>query len=91
MKWDLKKGETEFKELKEKYDKKKAKWKRYKTCLNQAKSGLGSLHEQLEETQAEVGKWGSLWNLASKSEMRNGAETRNQDLTQLLKDTQLKY
>lgn len=60
--------------------------------MNQEDSGLGSLHEQLEEAQIEAGKWGSLWNLATKekSESRKGFEARIQDLTQLLKETQLR-
>lgn len=55
--------------------------------MNQADSGLGSLHEQLEEAQIEAGRWGKLWNLAmkEKSELRKGLEGRIQELTQLLK------
>lgn len=88
LKWDLQQQETKFNALKEKYGQKKDKTKRIKTCLNQADSGLGSLHEQLEEAQIEADRWGKLWNQAmkEKSELRKGLEGRIQELTQLSKN-----
>lgn len=91
LKWDLEQQESKFKALKEKYDKKKDKAKRYKTFLNQVDSLLRSLHEQLEKAQIEDGKWVNLYNQVIKqnSELRKGLEGRIQELTQLLKDSQL--
>lgn len=60
--------------------------------MNQADSGLGSLHEQLEEAQIETGRWGKLWDqtIKEKSELRKWLEGRIQELTQLLKESQLR-
>lgn len=83
LKWDLQQQETKFNALKEKYDQKKDKVKKVKTCLNQADSGLGSLHGKLEESQIETHRWGKLWNQAmkEKSVLRKGLEGRIQELT----------
>lgn len=91
LKWDLQQQETKFNKLNEKYDKNREKAGKYKTCLNQANSGLRSLHEQLEEAQIEAGKWGNLWDqtIKEKSELRKGLEGRIKELTQLLKESQL--
>lgn len=63
-----------------------------KTFLNQADSSLGSLKEQLAHTQHRPGRWGLPWDqiIKERSEMRKGFEGRILELTQLLKESQLR-
>lgn len=74
------------------YDLKEDKTGMLMTCLSQAESGLASLHEQLEHAQHKAGTWGLLWDqtIKEKSEMRKGFEGRILELTQLLKESQLR-
>lgn len=85
----LQQEELKFKDLQTRYDLKEDKAGKLKTCLSQATSGLGSLHEQLANAQHEAGRWGLLWDqtIKEKSEMRKGFEGRILELTRLLKES----
>lgn len=86
--WNLQQEELKFKELQERFDQKTDRAGKLKTCLNQADSGLESLHEQLEKAQDDNGRWRLLWDrtLEERKEMRMGFECRILELTNYSKN-----
>ncbi|XP_050877288.1 uncharacterized protein LOC127081040 [Lathyrus oleraceus] len=58
-------------------------------CLDQADSGLGSLHDQLAKAKREGQKWKRLWDLATKQkkEVREELEAQIQELKEQLRSS----
>lgn len=62
-------------------------------CLNQADSGLGSLHDQLDRAKTNGREWKCWWNLTTeqKKEVRERLEAQNQELKEKLWNSKHKW